>query len=482
MRKLTLSILLSFFAAGLFAQSSEWIYATMENESALTLQSENPDGIQILSHNENISAVYLKKEVASSLKGNNSHGPGYIFRGTSEKAIAALDNKVAAKFNILDFTITEDAYVNQVLGLVNETNLGNTILQLQNYGTRFHSTSSGRQAALDIKDNWQSMVTAANRPDISVSLFNHQFSQQKSVILSIPGSEFPDEIVVIGGHLDSGDWSLINNAPGADDNASGIATLTETLRILLDQNFRPKRTVQIMGYAAEEIGLVGSDEIAEQYDNQNKNVIAMAQFDMTNYKGSSYDVALISDPQYTSSELNLFWVELLQHYNSSGAHQITYGNSQCGYGCSDHVSWTERGYLASFPFEAAFNQANPNVHSTNDTFAAMNNDASHSVKFVKLALEFVIEIAKVGNLSTQDLTKSNLSVVVKNKELIYHVDNVQGKLSSLQIFDSSARSLINQSQLNPSGSISLQGIPSGYYIVVLKDAKGKAYSKKFLLK
>lgn len=395
MRKLKHWVILLFLSSNLFAQSNEWIYATMENQSALSLKSNHPDGIEILSTKGNLSAVHLTKDVALTLKGNNAHGPGYIYRPTQEKAISALTKNVQPRFNILDFTITEDDFVNQCIELVNEENLANTITELENYVTRFHTTASGRQAATDIKDNWQGMVTAADRPDISVQLFNHQGSQQRSVILSIAGSEFPDEIVVIGGHLDSGDWFHVNVAPGADDNASGIATLTETLRILLDQNFKPKRTVQIMAYAAEEIGLVGSDEIAEQYDNQNKNVIAMAQFDMTNFNGSSFDVGLISDPQYTSSELNLFWVELMEHYNSSGAHQITYGTSACGYGCSDHVSWNERGYMASFPFESAFDDANPNVHTTNDSFAAMNNDASHSVKFVKLALEFVIEIAKV---------------------------------------------------------------------------------------
>jgi leucyl aminopeptidase len=482
MRKFTQSIILLFLSVHLFAQSGEWIYATMENESALSLQSNHPEGIHILSTQGNLSAVHVKMEVAHQLKGNNHHGPGFIYRTSPEIAISALNQNLPSKFNVLDFTITEDDYVNQVLGLVSQENLGNTILELENYGTRYHTTTTGRQAALDIKDKWQEIATAANRSDVTVELFQHQTTQQRSVILTIPGTEIPDEIVVIGGHLDSGDWMHVNVAPGADDNASGIATLTETLRILLDQDFYPRRTVQIMAYAAEEIGLVGSEEIAVQYEIQNKNVVAMAQFDMTNYNGSSYDVGLISDPEYTSSELNLFWVELMEHYNSTGPHQITYGTTACGYGCSDHVSWTERGYLASFPFESSFEDRNPFVHSNNDTFASMNNDASHSVKFVKLALEFVIEIAKQGTMSTEEVKQSDLHVVVKNKELIYQFKNSDSPLHSVQIYDTTARSLIQKSNLNSNGTISLRNIPTGYYIAVFKDAKGKSYSKKFLLK
>lgn len=482
MRKLSQSIMLLLFSVGLCAQSTDWVYATMDNQSALSLQNNHPSQIEILQTEGNLSAVQVQKNLLPSLKGNNAHGPGYIYRTDANNAIQALHKNVPSRFNILDFTITEDEYVNQVLGMVSEENLANTIVELENYGTRFHTTTSGRQAALDLKDKWQDMATAANRSDITVELVNHQITQQRSVILTIPGTEFPDEIVVIGGHLDSGDWSLQSVAPGADDNASGIATLTEALRILLEQNFHPKRTVQIMGYAAEEIGLVGSNEIATNYNNQNKNVVAMAQFDMTNYNGSSFDVGLISDSQYTSTELNLFWVELMEHYNATGEHRITYGTSVCGYGCSDHVSWTENGYLASFPFESAFGSHNPYVHSTDDTFASMNNDASHSVKFVKLALEFVIEIAKTTSMSTQEVSTSDIQIVVRNKELVYKINSLGASLNYLVIYDSSARNVLNQNQISASGTISLQGLPAGYYIAVFKDNHGKSHSKKFLLK
>lgn len=482
MRKLTHGLIVLLLSGGLFAQSADWIFATMETERAEFLRNLDPNGIEILSSHQNLSAVHVNPQLTLHLKTGNLHGPGFIFKPDADAAISSILHKKAKKFNILEFTITEDDFVNQCLGMVNEENIGNTILMLEGYVTRYHTKPSGQQAALDIKDMWQDMVTAANREDISVELFEHNNTPQRSVILTIPGTETPEEIVIIGGHLDSGDWIHQNVAPGADDNASGIATLTETLRILLAQNFRPKKTVQIMGYAAEEIGLVGSEEIAESYAQQNKNVVAVAQFDMTNYKGSTFDVAFISDAQYTSTELNLFWIELLQHYNASGEHTITYGTSYCGYACSDHVSWDAQGYLASFPFEAAFNDSNPNVHTVNDTFASMGNSAEHSTKFVKLALEFVIEIAKVGQMGTEDLSASALSVAVQNKELIYQSSEIQGKFLSMVIFDASARTMLEKSNLESSGVVSLKGLPNGYYVVVFRDAQGKVYTKKFLLK
>jgi leucyl aminopeptidase len=54
-------------------------------------------------------------------------------------------------------------------------------------------------------------------------------------------------------------------APGADDNASGIATITETIRVLMSNGFQPKKTLKFMAYAAEEVGLLGSKEIANDF-------------------------------------------------------------------------------------------------------------------------------------------------------------------------------------------------------------------------
>lgn len=484
MKKLTTTLFSLLIASGLFAQNSEWIHATIDVQNAQILKNNHPDKIQILESSPLVSAVYMSTEAAMELKEyGNLHGPGYIFRANEQAALNALQFTPQATNNVLDFTITEDDYVNQCIAMVNAENIGNTLVALENYGTRFHTKPSGVQASLDIKSNWETMVNNAGRTDISVNFFDHDFTNQKSVIVSIPGSEFPDEIVVLGGHLDSGDYWIQNFAPGADDNASGIATLTETLRILLEMNFHPKRTVQIMGYAAEEVGLYGSADIAETYSLNDKNVLAVMQLDMTNYKGSTFDIGLNNDTQYISTELNLFIIDLIEHYNSTGEHAITYGMTQCGYACSDHVSWTENGYLASFPMEAAFEDSNPFIHTTGDTYANMGSTAVHSTKFVKLALEFAIEIAKIESLaSTHDVEVSDLFSAVNDRNLIYQWNSPSTKLESITVFDTGARKLIHQKIRNSQGNISLLGLPNGFYIAIFKDANGKAYSKKFLIK
>jgi len=139
--------------------------------------------------------------------------------------------------------------------------------------------------------------------------------------------------------------------------------------------------------------------------------------------------------------------------------------------------------MAAFPFEARMNDLNPNYHSAGDTYANMNNDASHSAKFTKLALEFVIEVAKNDQMSTIDQTfQNNLNIVVNDKQLIYEIPNFNGKVENLVIYDASARKVITQSNLNSKGKISLNQLNTGFYIAVLKDQNGKTFSKKFLIK
>lgn len=469
-----------FIGLNCFGQQEDWFYATMNEENANTLKVENPNGIQILSSANGQSAVYVEKEIAHKLHHNVViHGPGFVYKPTQQAAENAISQVYARQFNVLDFSITEDVFVNQCLDMVNPQNIEETILALQAYGTRYHQTSQAEQAVLDLKDKWESMVLAAGRTDISFRVVEHLGTPMPSLIMSIQGTIDPEEYVIVGGHIDSITPDQ-DNAPGADDNASGIGTITEIIRVLLDAEYYPEKSVEFMAYAAEEVGLVGSDEIAQEYYDQNKNVLAYVQFDMTNYQGSSADITIIED-NYTTADLNLFLIELLEHYNSTGAHALTYSNSQCNYACSDHASWEARGYLASFPFESNFGEHNPNIHTTEDLYSVSGN-SEHAAKFTKLGLEFIIEVAKSGSMSVSDVVQNQLSMAVSNQQLIYSFDKISSQNFSLIVLDGSARKVLTRDNLSASGSVSLVSVPKGVYVAVFKDEKGKSFTKKFLYK
>lgn len=82
-----------------------------------------------------------------------------------------------------------------------------------------------------------------------------------NVLADLKGSEKPDEIVVVGGHLDS--WDL---GTGALDDAVGVAMAMQTLFSLKELNFKPKRTIRLVAFMNEENGFVGATTYAQEAD------------------------------------------------------------------------------------------------------------------------------------------------------------------------------------------------------------------------
>lgn len=311
----------------------------------------------------------------------------------AERANRELPEAVQPEFN---YTIDNPEVVNAMLPNIKELNIRTNIIALSNFFTRYHNCDSGKQSAKSILTLWQGY--AQGRSDVTVQTFVHTgyTTKQPSIILTIRGTQLPAEMVVLGAHQDSIAGTNCNNsrAPGADDDASGVASLSEVIRVALSMGYEPARTVKFMAYAAEEIGLRGSNEIAANYKQRGANVVGAFQLDMTNYKGSPADIFLIGDN--TNAAQNAFVGALVDTYLPG----ITRGTTVCTYACSDHASWSSRGYAASFPFEAYFMpfppspQDNPFIHTANDTIAKSGNNANHALKFAKLAAAYMAELAK----------------------------------------------------------------------------------------
>lgn len=301
------------------------------------------------------------------------------------------------------YTIDNAATVQPWLPQVQESNIYDTIDSLSNsFQNRHYQTTHGYEAALWIRDTWQAL--AAGYPGASVALFENcsNCGGQPSVILTVPGSDLADEVVVVGGHLDSINWNdpydSEQRAPGADDDASGVATTTEIIRIALASGWKPRRTVEFHAYAAEEVGLNGSKAIAGQYQSSGVDVVAMLQLDMTNYKdGAPHDIQIISDN--SNNDLLAFFRQLFDTYLAPLG--MARRNVACGYGCSDHASWNARGFPAGMIFEAGRPPQNPvdmadfpYIHTEDDTLAMMNDSAQYSVPFAQFGLAFIGELGK----------------------------------------------------------------------------------------
>ena len=288
----------------------------------------------------------------------------------------------------------------EMLGSVSDEEIANTIKSFSGFETRYHNSPEAVKAQEWLKSEWEEITKG--RDDVRVDFFYHPFSPMPSLILTIEGSMFPEEKIVLGAHADSAikngygippddEMNLTATSPGADDNASGIAVITEVLRVLMLHNYRPTRTIMFMAYAAEEIGIKGSDHIAGSFAQEGQEVIGVLNFDAMNFRGSEdLDFIMISD--YTSPRQNTFLEQVIQRYFP----EIRWEYSKCTYDCSDHASWYKFGFSASMLTEARFDDYNPHLHRVTDTFEASGGNAEHSVNFVKVSLAFLAEIDRFG--------------------------------------------------------------------------------------
>ena len=284
----------------------------------------------------------------------------------------------------VEYSLDHAAAVTSVLSTLDAERLAGTIRELSAMPNRYYKSAAGAEASNWLAERWRSFAT---RPGVTVQLVDHGFPQ-KSVVLTIPGTTRADEVIVLGGHLDSIAMAgMSSNAPGADDDASGIATVTEIARVLLASDYRPERTIQFMAYAAEEVGLRGSQAIAKDYQKRGVNVVGVMQLDMTNYQGSDKDIWLMKD--FTNPAQNEFIGKLIDTYTDA-----TWGVDACGYGCSDHASWYRAGVPASMPFESRMKQYNKSIHTPADTLERSGNNAAHAIKFARLGAAYAIEMGK----------------------------------------------------------------------------------------
>lgn len=296
-----------------------------------------------------------------------------------KKEVHLLKSDIDERYRINEFSL-----VNEAINHVDDIEIERIIRQFSSFRTRFHRHPEGQRAAVWLRDHWTSLLS--HRSDASVELVDVNATPQDSVVATIRGQS--DEVIVVGGHLDSihGRGTRRGaDAPGADDNASGIATITEIIRVLSLTNYVPEHTLKFIGYSAEEIGLIGSRQIARSHQREDIEVRGVLQLDMTNYQGSEHEIYLMTD--YTNQSQNHFLTELIDTYVGVG-----WGLSSCGYACSDHASWDRYGFPASFPTESRFRDANPHIHSSRDTLEMMGDNAIQSSHFAKLGVSFVIEL------------------------------------------------------------------------------------------
>jgi len=203
----------------------------------------------------------------------------------------------------------------------------------------------------------------------------------RNVIGQITGTTKPNEIVVIGAHMDDRPWDVL--APGADDDASGVSAVLYLARSFAGKSF--DRTVRFVVFGSEEnapwtSNKYGSGYYAAQANAAGENIVAMIEADALAYnagsappKGRVVEMHTRFGKKAPAAETAILtmWHDVIATYGITGLNATDYA---MGMKYSDHGAFWA--YYPTVPavllIEQEWDVTNPNWHTTGDTIETFN--------------------------------------------------------------------------------------------------------------
>jgi hypothetical protein len=239
-----------------------------------------------------------------------------------------------------------DPAIAEIIGEINESELQNTTYDLQAIPTREFGSEGNREAGEYL------YARLAGIPGLEVEF---QGGELNNVIATLPGSgNTSDEVVIVGAHYDSTS-SDPARAPGATDNACGVAIVLELARVMSGHSF--DRTVQFALWNAEEEGSYGSVDYAARAADTGVPVVLYLNYDSTCYDPENHSVL---DIMYDERSADI--AALMADHNTLYATNFTLTRNRhtCG---SDQTSFQARG----FPALMTHSENHGPAHTPDDT-------------------------------------------------------------------------------------------------------------------
>jgi carboxypeptidase Q len=224
-------------------------------------------------------------------------------------------------------------------------------------------TISGEQYNMILRD-LERKLPVKLRVNVQAKLFDEDGGNAYNVIAELPGADpvLRDEVVMIGAHLDS--W---HTGVGATDNADGVTTVMEAMRILKAIGARPRRTIRVALWGGEEQGLLGSKAWVAEHLAGDANKSARDKFDVyfniDNGTGAIYGWYL-----QNKDEIRPIFDSWLEPLKTIGARR----NIIEPVGSTDHLSFIDAGVPGFNPIQDYGNYDIRTHHTNMDTVERVN--------------------------------------------------------------------------------------------------------------
>ena len=292
------------------------------------------------------------------------------------------------------------------------------------------------------------------------------------------GTKTPEEYVICGAHYDS--WNSDGadpdtiRSPGADDNASGVAGILETARLLSNYTF--DRTLIFANWCAEEIGLIGSAAYAADCAEAGMDIVGYFNLDMIGYlkEGTDIHVHLM----YTTQD------SLIANYVYNLSHiyfpDMPIRQNWLAWGDSDYSSFNRNGYAAIHPFEDVY-ASSPFIHTRNDVLGLSVNNMNQAKRFTELNLGLVATLAGLNHDGVSENEENQVAIYPNPAQDAVNILTEDG-LQRIEIYNLLGQA-IETFEMNGEDQITIHTSQynSGIYMVRI-TTESRVVSKQLIVK
>ncbi|MBW7886267.1 MAG: M28 family peptidase [Caldilineaceae bacterium] len=361
-------------AAALASQTGEVLY----NDGRILLVATTPEGELALLETLPAQGVSVSLLTALPLVLPTDEAAPQV----AVAAPAAPDPNVAALLNRL----TEQDLLDLVNKLSGQTTavVGGTPVTIK---SRYTFSSHLRNAEQFVYEYYRAL-------GIDVTYFNWTYGSYsgRNVVAEVRGTVHPEQVLIVGGHLDSISQVPYTSAPGADDNATGTAATLLIARLL--KPYRPAITVRFVHFTGEEQGQWGSKVYARTLRQRGEQVLGFIDLDMIGWDGNGDRVVEIHTGRGPKS--NALGDSFLERNGRYSLGLNFERKTSTASRFSDHSPFWDNDIasfliIENFFVDAIANDRNPYYHNTGDLPSRV--DFNYVARIGRLALAVMAELA-----------------------------------------------------------------------------------------
>ncbi|ODM96074.1 Leucine aminopeptidase 1 [Orchesella cincta] len=386
------------------------------------------EGKRLMKPNLTIPAKLIRDEENKQVARVRRKDAATILEDVDDSATVLVPKAPIFIYKYRNTTIHQDV-IHPMIFQLDMSRLEQTVKRLSQFRSRYAGDKNGLSGAEGwLRDQIKSIIAdypafkAFTIPDSTLNQKTEGKPElgrpyyQENIIVTLEGHDpaLKSELIILGAHYDSvygfkeTEWKANQPAPGADDNATGVAVLLEFLRLIAKSGIKMKHTIEFHFYTAKEEELRGSQDVVKKYKKEGKKVKGMLNLDSLGYRpnpypGSKHVGGIVIDDahfgtSHTDASLQAF-VKMLSNHYLDVQFQIKHVSYRQGW-FSDHYSWHLEGFPSAFVTEW---ETNTNVHRDDD-WRFVNIEIVN--EFAKLGLAYLIEL---GELSEMPVTTPSWS-------------------------------------------------------------------------